>query len=147
MPGIAASRPITVLASVVSYGIHRLASDKIRRSDAWDCGFPAPAVNEGQPDTQYTPSSFAQPVRRVFASGLMRARESVDMPIPSETRAARFSLSLTDPAWAMVFGPVARTASWIGARANVLQFLTIRQYLSLMFAALVLLLAIVAVAR
>jgi hydrogenase-4 component B len=145
--GLALLAAITVLASVVSYGIHRLASDKIRRSDAWDCGFPAPAVNEGQPDTQYTPSSFAQPVRRVFASGLMRARESVDMPIPSETRAARFSLSLTDPAWATVFGPVARTASWIGTRANVLQFLTIRQYLSLMFAALVVLLAIVAVAR
>lgn len=46
-----------------------------------------------------------------------------------------------------MFGPIARTASWIGERANLLQFLTIRQYLSLMFAALVLLLAMVAVAR
>jgi len=145
--GLALLAAIAALASVLSFGIHRLASDRVRRGAAWDCGFPAPAAAEGQPDTQYTPSSFAQPVRRVFATGLMRARESVDMPIPSDTRPARFSLSLTDPAWAIVFGPIARTASWIGERANLLQFLTIRQYLSLMLAALVVLLAMVAVAR
>jgi len=132
---------------VLALAIHRFASDRVRRGAAWDCGFPAPPVREGAPDAQYTPSSFAQPIRRVFATGLMRARENVDMPIPGESRAARFVVSLTDPAWATLFGPLARSVDWLTARANGLQFLTIRQYLSLMFVALVVLLAIVAVAR
>src|SRR2546429_2410149 len=65
-----------VLSGVLAaWAIHRLASDKLRRAPPWDCGYP-----EASPATQYTASSFAQPIRRVFGSVVFRAREHVDMP-------------------------------------------------------------------
>jgi hypothetical protein len=49
-----------VLSGVLAaWAIHRLASDKLRRAPPWDCGYP-----EASPATQYTASSFAQPIRR-----------------------------------------------------------------------------------
>jgi len=60
-----------------AFGIHRLASDKLRRAPAWDCGYPDPS-----PATQYTASSFAQPIRRVYGTLVFRAREIGHMPPP-----------------------------------------------------------------
>jgi hydrogenase-4 component B len=116
-------------------GVHRLASNRIRRSPAWDCGFPDPS-----PATQYTASSFAQPVRRVFGEPALAARERIDMPGPGEMRPARMQIALHDPVWRILYAPVERLVAWLGAAMNALQFLSIRRYLTLMFAALVLLL-------
>jgi hydrogenase-4 component B len=119
--------------------IHRWASDKVRRSAAWDCGFPDP-----RPETQYTASSFAQPIRRIFGSVAFAARERIDMPGPGETRAAHLEVIMRDPVWDGLYAPVVFIVSWLADHLNVMQFQTIRRYLSLMFAALVLLLLIVA---
>src|SRR3954452_8846496 len=54
---------IAVSASLAAYAIHRLAAKALRRAPAWDCGFPEPSTA-----TQYSASSFAQPIRRVFGS-------------------------------------------------------------------------------
>ncbi len=60
--------------SLAAFAIHRLASDKLRRGPAWDCGYPDPS-----PATQYTASSFAQPIRRVFGTiRVPRARDRRD---------------------------------------------------------------------
>nr|WP_252393862.1 hydrogenase 4 subunit B [Candidatus Rhodoblastus alkanivorans] len=126
-----------LLAAVV---IHRVASNATRIAPAWDCGFPDP-----DPATQYTPESFAQPVRRVFAGFVFRTREKVDMPAPGELRPARFELSVQDLVWDALYRPVARGVLAVADALNKLQFLTIRQYLSLVFAALVLLLLVLAV--
>jgi formate hydrogenlyase subunit 3/multisubunit Na+/H+ antiporter MnhD subunit len=133
---------ITLLAGVLVVAIHRFASDRARRSAAWDCGFPDPRT-----ETQYTAGSFAQPIRRIFGSTAFAARERVDMPEPGDGRAATFEVTLRDPAWEGIYGPVSRLIAGIADRMNVLQFQTIRRYLSLMFAALVLLLLIVAVSQ
>src|SRR5690606_14723797 len=61
---------ITFAAYVAVYIIHRFASDAVRHGPAWDCGYPEPS-----PATQYTASSFAQPVRRIYGTLLFRARE------------------------------------------------------------------------
>src|SRR6185369_13460047 len=61
---------IALAASLAAAAIHRWASRAVRRSAAWDCGFP-----NADPATQYTPGSFSQPIRRVFGSVLFRARE------------------------------------------------------------------------
>jgi hydrogenase-4 component B len=61
--------------------IHRLASDKLRREPAWDCGYPDPS-----PMTQYTASSFAQPIRRVFGTLVFRASERARCPHPATRR-------------------------------------------------------------
>lgn len=130
---------VTASASLAAYAIHRLASHRLRRAPAWDCGFPDPS-----PATQYTASSFAQPIRRVFGAAVFHARERVDMPAPGELRPARLTVELSDPAWEAIYAPIAGAVSFAADRLNHLQFLTIRRYLSLVFAALVLLLLVLA---
>lgn len=135
---------IAVLSVVLVLAIHRRASDKVRWSIPWGCGHeePDPAAV-----SQYTASSFAQPIRRAFGSTVFAARDIVEMPEPGDLRPARLTVEMTDPAWKFLFTPIGRTVRWLADRVNVLQFLTIRSYLTLMFAALVLVLAIVAVGQ
>jgi hydrogenase-4 component B len=122
-----------------AFAIHRLASDKWRRGPAWDCGYPDPS-----PATQYTASSFAQPIRRVYGTLLFRAREIGHMPPPGSTAPASLHIELHDPIWETCYAPVSGIVNTAAERLNVLQFLTIRRYLSLVFALLVLLLLILA---
>lgn len=126
----------TILAIQV---IHRLASDSLRRAPAWDCGFPEPS-----PATQYTADSFAQPFRRVF-SDVYLTREIVDMPEPGDPRPARLQVSVRDVIWDVFYAPISGAITNAAEKMNRLQFLTIRQYLSLVFAALVVLLLMVAI--
>jgi NADH:ubiquinone oxidoreductase subunit 5 (subunit L)/multisubunit Na+/H+ antiporter MnhA subunit len=130
-----------VLASgwIAAIAIHRLASDKVRRGPAWDCGFP-----DASPATQYTASSFAQPIRRVYGSLVFRAREKGEMPPPGSTAPARLVVELRDPVWDAAYAPIAGLVGVATERINIMQFLTIRRYLSLVFAALVLLLMVLA---
>jgi len=119
--------------------IHRFASRSVRRGPAWDCGFPDPS-----PATQYTADSFAQPLRRVFAN-VFRAREVVAMPPPGDASPARLTVTLHDVAWETLFAPIAGWVSLAAEQLNLLQFLTIRQYLSLVFIALVTLLLVLSI--
>jgi formate hydrogenlyase subunit 3/multisubunit Na+/H+ antiporter MnhD subunit len=129
-----------ISGSLAAFAIHRLASDRLRRAPAWDCGYP-----DASPATQYTATSFAQPIRRVFGTVVFRAREHVDMPPPGDARPARLKAELSDPIWDAVYAPVVAAISTTADRLNRLQFLTIRQFLSLVFGALVILLLVLAV--
>ena len=60
---------------------------------------------------------------------------------------ARFEVTLRDLAWEWLYLPVAAAVEAVATRINVLQFLTIRRYLSLMFMALAVLLIVVAVSE
>jgi len=124
---------------LAAYAIHRLASHAVRRGPAWDCGFPEPS-----PATQYTASSFAQPIRRVFGTVVFQARETVDMPAPGDLRPARLTVTLRDLIWETLYEPVAGGVAAAAEWLNRFQFLTIRRYLSLVFAALIVLLTVVA---
>jgi hypothetical protein len=115
--------------------IHRFASRSLRRGPAWGCGYPELGVA-----TQYTAGSFAQPIRRVFASTVFLAREHVDMPSPGDTRAARMTVEMSDLLWDWIYAPIAVGVAVVGDKLNRFQFLTIRKYLSLVFVALVVLL-------
>lgn len=130
---------IAASASLTAFAIHQIASNKLRRAPAWDCGFP-----DADPATQYTAESFAQPIRRVFGAFAFRARERVDMPAPGEMRAAHQSVAMHDLVWEFVYLPVVRAVEFLSLRLNHLQFLTIRQYLSVVFGALVSLLLVLA---
>ena len=125
---------------LAAWAIHRLASDKVRRAPPWDCGYP-----DASPATQYTASSFAQPIRRVFGTLVFRAREHVDMPPPGALRPARITIEMRDLVWDALYAPIAEGVGLAADRLNHLQFLTIRQFLSLVFAALVLLLLVLAI--
>jgi formate hydrogenlyase subunit 3/multisubunit Na+/H+ antiporter MnhD subunit len=130
---------IAASASLAAYAIHRLASHALRRAPAWDCGFP-----QSSPATQYSASSFAQPIRRVFGGYAFQAQERVEMPPPGDLRPARIEVDLHDRAWELIYIPVTDAVSVAAERLNRLQFLTIRQYLSLVFSALVFLLLVLA---
>jgi hydrogenase-4 component B len=126
---IAASMLLTITA------IHRLASRATRRAPAWDCGFPDPT-----PASQYSAASFAQPLRRVFATLVFRSSETVDMPAPGDNRPARITRHIHDPIWDTLYAPLGRGVGWVATFANQMQFLTIRRYLGFVFGALVVLL-------
>src|SRR5262249_23142493 len=125
---------VLLSGSIASFTIHRLASDRLRHAPAWDCGYPDP-----NPAIQYTADSFSQPVRRVFGTLIFAAREIGDMPPPGSAAPARLTVEMRDLIWAALYAPVGQAIAFATERINVLQFLTIRRYLSLVFAALVLL--------
>jgi hypothetical protein len=126
-------------AWAAAFIVHNLASRQFRRSAVWDCGFP-----NALPNSQYTASSFAQPIRRVFGSLIFRARENVTMPPPGDVGPARFFVEVRDLAWDWFYTPLSNGINSGATRLNRLQFLTIRQYLSLVFLALVSLLLVLA---
>jgi hydrogenase-4 component B len=129
-----------ISGTLAASGIHRLASDKLRRAPAWDCGYP-----DASPATQYTANSFAQPIRRVFGAVVFRAREAGEMPPLGDVRPARLTVELHDLIWEALYAPVAGGVASASERLNGLQFLTIRKYLSLVFAAVILLLLVLAI--
>ncbi|MCC6778854.1 MAG: hydrogenase 4 subunit B [Hyphomicrobiales bacterium] len=132
---------VFMLASgtLAALAIHRFASDRLRRAPPWDCGYP-----DANPATQYSATSFAQPIRRVFGTVVFRAREKVEMPPPGQAQPARLTVEMRDLAWDTLYAPVAVAVGLAADRLNRLQFLTIRQFLSLVFVALVLLLVVLA---
>ncbi len=129
-------------AAVTAIVIHRFATRATRRSPIWDCGFPL-----ASPTAQYTSSSFAMPIRRVFGASVFRVSERVDMPLPGVMRAGHFQVRVFDPAWFGIYGPIARGVRSAGVFLNRVQFLTIGSYLTLVFSALVVLLLVVAAWR
>jgi len=66
------------------------------------------------------------------------------MPPPVDPRPARLSVQLHDLIYDWLYAPVALGVTFVSERLNHLQFLTIRQYLSLVFCALVSLLTVLA---
>jgi hydrogenase-4 component B len=130
---------ITMSALLAVVVIHRFASHALRRAPAWGCGFSDPT-----PAAQYSGASFAQPLRRVFHM-VFAASERVVLPAPGDIAPARFTLELRDQIWDALYAPIVGAVGLAADRLNRFQFLTIRQYLSLVFLALVSLLAVLAI--
>jgi hypothetical protein len=72
------------------------------------------------------------------------AREEVDMPAPGNARSARLTVKLRDLVWDGIYAPIAEGTWYAASKLNYLQLLTIRQYLSGVFVALVGLLIVLA---
>ena len=149
MPGYSAAGIALVMALAAGLAVwlgRQQAVPGHRVGPAWDGGFgPPPAwLPFGDPLTQYGGASFAQPLRRALGPALLRARETVDMPAPGDTRPAHVSVTIDDPMEYGLFHPVAALRARLSAFADRLQFLTIRRTLSLMFATLVFFLVVVA---
>ena len=131
---------MVISGTLAATAIHRFASNKLRRAPAWDCGYP-----DASPATQYTASSFAQPIRRVFGTIVFRARETCEMPPPGGLGPARLTVEMRDLIWEGIYAPVASSVSYAAGQLNHLQFLTIRKYLAFVLAAVVLLLLVLAI--
>ena len=131
---------MAISGMLAAFAIHRLTSDRLRRAPAWDCGYP-----DASPVTQYSATSFAQPIRRVFGTVVFRARERVEMPPPGDTRPARLKVELHDLVWEAIYAPLAASINFAADRFNRFQFLTIRQFLTLVFCTLIVLLLVLAI--
>ena len=66
------------------------------------------------------------------------------MAPPDDTRPARLKVELHDPIWEWIYAPLAVGFGAAADRLNHLQFLTIRQFLTLVFCTLVILLLVLA---
>jgi NADH:ubiquinone oxidoreductase subunit 5 (subunit L)/multisubunit Na+/H+ antiporter MnhA subunit len=126
--------------SITAFAIHRLAARGLRRGPAWDCGAPDPS-----PVTQYTADSVAQPIRRVFGKVAFGASEVIEMPWPGDPQPARHELYMHDRIWDVLYAPIGKSIAYVAVHWNRFQFLTIRKYLSLVFALLIFLLMVVVV--
>lgn len=108
---------------------------RVKRCDAWDCGFAPPS-----PNMQYTATGFAQPIRRVFGL-LFHIREDHETQADGRTR---YHLTITDRAWELFYQPVARMVENAARRVVQLQSGNVRVYLGWSFATLLVLLWIMA---
>jgi len=129
------------LFAIVVAVAHAFGAPRARRVDAWDCGSPD-ALR--LPETQYTAQSFSQPQRRVFGAAVFAATETVEMPEPGSIQPARLTVRQIDPVWDGLYRPLVRAVGAIADWVNRLQFLTVRGYLLMMFATLLLMLLVVA---
>ncbi len=131
---------ILVATGVVALLVRATANRSLRRGATWDCGFPDP-----KPVTQYSASSFAEPIRRVFGTLAFAARAHVSMPKPGDMAPASLEVTLIDPVWETFYAPVSHAIGFAADRTNVLQFLTIRRYLLIVVSTLIFLLTVMAI--
>jgi hydrogenase-4 component B len=125
---------LAAIALLAVWGLRRSAVRRVRRCDAWDCGFAPPT-----PRMQYTATAFAQPARRVFGL-LFRVDESV---APREDGALRYGLRVSDRTWRLFYVPVARLVEAAARRVVRLQSGNVRVYLGWTLATLLVLLWII----
>ena len=67
------------------------------------------------------------------------------MPPPGDPSPARFSVEVRDLVWEWLYQPLGAFLVWSTVRISALQSVSIREYLALMFAALVVLLIVIVV--
>ena len=120
--------------------IHRLWPRPVRFAPAWDCGYVDPT-----PLSQYSASSFAQPIRRALRGIAFTATEHLDMPVPGDTRPARFGVEIKDRVMEYIYRPIVFGVNFTADLFNRLNYLKIQEYLAIVFGALVLLLLVVAI--
>jgi hydrogenase-4 component B len=107
---------------------------RMRRGDAWDCGFP-----EQDSRMQDTAEGFGQPIKQIFEP-FFRIRRHV--PAPLDPRPSYFA-TVEDRLWYWVYLPVARISERISAWIGRLQQGRIHVYLLYSFATLIVLLMFV----
>ncbi|MBI4725432.1 MAG: hydrogenase 4 subunit B, partial [Rhodomicrobium sp.] len=130
---------VTLSSITIMLFVHLVSNRRTRRAPAWDCGFP-----DASPATQYTASSFSQPLRWVYKGLVLGAVETLDMPPPGDLRPAHFSVRFSDYLWRNLYERPSAGLLTLSMRLNAFQFLTIRRYLVLMFCTLIALLIITA---
>ena len=71
--------------------------------------------------------------------------QGIDVTPPGDAAPARITVRLSDVIWDTLYQPVARAVEYVAERLNQFQYLSIRHYLSFVFAALVGLLLVLAI--
>src|SRR5690348_6172005 len=111
--------------------VHRVWHGRVRRSSAWDCGYPLQT-----PRMQDTAEGFGQPIRQVFEPFFRMERH---LPSPFDAR-PRYEVRVSDHFWAWLYVPIARAADAVSRLAGRIQQGRIGVYLTISFATLLALL-------
>jgi formate hydrogenlyase subunit 3/multisubunit Na+/H+ antiporter MnhD subunit len=135
--GRASYSPLIVLLVIVAVVlvtievVHRVWHGRVRRSSAWDCGFPLQT-----PRMQDTAEGFGQPIRQVFEPFFRMQRH---LPSPFDER-PRYEVHVSDPLWNWLYLPIARAADAVARLTGYIQQGRIGVYLTVSFATLLALL-------
>ncbi|OIR11637.1 hydrogenase-4 component B [mine drainage metagenome] len=114
--------------------VRRLYHGRLRRSAAWDCGFPAQTAR-----MQDTAEGFGQPIRRIFEPFFKIERE---VPSPFDTH-PRYHGQTEDRLWYILYLPVKLLTEKLSSLASLLQHGRIHLYLAYTFVTLIVLLVFV----
>jgi len=121
---------------IVYFFLHPLRRDnRVRIGPAWDCGF-GPLT----PRMQYTASSFAMPIRRIF-SYVWFIDEKIEPG--HHGKGPRYFLKIHDWAWLAIYIPIGKLILHLAKRASLLQGGNLRVYLSYSFFTLLFLLWVI----
>ncbi|MGC1454063.1 MAG: hydrogenase 4 subunit B [Nitrospirota bacterium] len=123
---------------IVTYLLLHTRPGAIRRVPLWDCGFEK-VTNR----MQYTATSFAMPLRRIFGY-LFNIKEHVRQ-LPPATHPAfperlHYHLKVRDRFWGWLYQPVVDASFWISRRIGRMQHGHIQVYLIYSFVTIVVLL-------
>ncbi|HEV2275218.1 MAG TPA: hydrogenase 4 subunit B [Acidobacteriaceae bacterium] len=128
LAGIAAVFGVTfVLVRVLAHG-------RVRRTAAWDCGYPWQT-----PRMQDTAEGFGQPIRHIFGPFFRMERE---LPSPSDI-APRYRIHIEDRLWRTLYLPIGRGVQRLADGISVLQGGRLAVYLLYSFLTLMALLVFV----
>ncbi len=114
--------------------VRRLYHGRVRRSDPWDCGFPAQTAR-----MQDTAEGFGQPIRRIFEP-FFKIESAVPTPFDAQPR---YHGRSDDKLWFLLYLPIARLTERLSGWASLLQHGRIHLYLTYTFVTLVVLLIFV----
>ncbi len=127
---------------VLALAARTLGQRRARRVDAWGCG-----REEQTPRMQYTATSFAEPLQRVFADVL---RPQMDVEVTHAVESRYFQQSLTyhhriaDVVEVRAYRPVFGVVHRVGVLARRLQNGSIHRYLAFGFVALLVVVVVLA---
>ena len=125
---------IALCVTITFLLVRRLYHGRVRRSAAWDCGFP-----NQTPRMQDTAEGFGQPIRHIFGPFFRITRL---LPTPFDA-APRYVLHLADRWWDWLYTPLERAVETGAHWVSFLQQGRISLYLMYSFATLLILLAFV----
>jgi NADH:ubiquinone oxidoreductase subunit 5 (subunit L)/multisubunit Na+/H+ antiporter MnhA subunit len=110
-------------------------NNRIRVAPAWDCGF-GPLT----PRMQYTATSFAMPIRRIFAV-VWQIFEKVEPA--REGKGPRYLLHISDRLWLTIYVPIGKILLRLAERTSRIQGGNLRVYLCYSFFTLLFLLWVI----
>ncbi|HSF22394.1 MAG TPA: hydrogenase 4 subunit B, partial [Burkholderiales bacterium] len=111
--------------------VRQVYHGRLRRSDPWDCGFPAQTSR-----MEDTADGFGQPIRQIFAPVYLIHRE---IPRADDPRPV-FKQEVEDRHWNAMYLPIARLAEFLSSHIGKVQQGRISVYLLYSFLTLIALL-------
>jgi formate hydrogenlyase subunit 3/multisubunit Na+/H+ antiporter MnhD subunit len=125
---------IVAVVAVTFVAVRLLAHGRIRRTAAWDCGYPWQTWR-----MQDTAEGFGQPIRHMFGTFFQMER---DLPSPADS-APRYRVHIQDRLWLAIYLPLARGTQSLANAIGVLQGGRLAVYLLCSFLTLIALLLFV----